>query len=312
MRLIFMGTPAFAVPTLETMPDMGHDIAAVFCQPDRPAGRGRSIAFSPVKQKAIEFGLPIYQPENLNTLQVVQTISNFKPEILVVVAYGLKLPKEILDIPKQGAINLHPSMLPKYRGAAPINHALINGDQMTGITSILMNEKMDAGDIVLQEEVRVHDNENAGELETRLALLGADLMARSMDVISGGNYPFKKQDEALVTFAPKLSPENGHINWNKTSLQIKNQILGVTPRPGAFSLFKEKRLEILKIDIEYQSSNIGGKPGTMISIDKNSGPIVKTGDGVAVLTGVKPQGKKEMSGSEFVRGYRPEAGDILL
>ncbi len=200
-----MGTPRFAVPTLEAIHHKGHDILAVFTQPDRPSGRGRSIAFSPVKQKALELGHSVHQPYTLKTNQSIQTVSSLEPEVLVVVAYGLKLPNDILNIPKYGAVNLHPSLLPKYRGAAPINHVLLNGEKTTGITSILMNNRMDAGDIILQEEVPINRDENAGELEMRLAKLGSDLIIRSLDVLKTGKSEFKKQDESLVTLAPKLS-----------------------------------------------------------------------------------------------------------
>jgi methionyl-tRNA formyltransferase len=311
MRLIFMGTPAFAVPTLEALYNKGHKIATVFCQPDRPSGRGRSMAFSPVKQKAIELGLSVKQPENLKLLQTVQTISNLEPEALVVVAYGLKLPYDVLTIPKHGAVNLHPSLLPRYRGAAPINHALINGDKITGISSILMNERMDAGDIILQEEVPIGPEENAGELEQKLAGLGSDLIARSLEALKVESCELKRQDESQVTYAPKLSSEDGHIVWSQTSLQVQNRMRGVTPKPGAFTLFKGKRLEILKTNIEYRISNIKAVPGKVIAVNKNSGPVVKTGDGEITLLQVKPQGKKEMTGGEFLRGYRMEAGEQL-
>jgi len=309
-----MGTPAFAVPTLEALHHKGHEILAVFAQPDRPAGRGRSIAFSPVKQRALELGLTVHQPETLKTIPTVQTISNLKPEVLVVVAYGLLLPRNILDIPKHGAVNLHPSLLPKYRGAAPINHALLHGDKVTGITSILMNSRMDAGDIILQETVAINDDESAGQLEERLSGLGADLITRSLEVMKVGRSEFRKQDEALVTFAPKLSPKDGHIDWRRKSLEIQNQVRGLTPKPGAFTMFKEKRLEVLETsaNTEYRSLNIESHPGQVVDVDKSKGPVISTGDGALVLLKVKPQGKKEMSGQEFLRGYRLEAGEKLI
>jgi len=308
-----MGTPGFAVPTLETLYQMGHQIAAVLCQPDRPAGRGRNVGFSPVKQKALALGLSIYQPETLKTTEIIQGISKLEPDALVVVAYGLKLPSDILNIPRYGAVNLHPSLLPKYRGAAPINHALINGDKVTGISAILMNDRMDAGDIVLQEEVPIRDDENAGELENRLAALGADLISRSLEDLMMGTSKLKKQDELMATSAPKLSPEDGHINWERTSREICNQIRGMTPRPGAFVMFKSKRLEIIKAGMETGNWKLetGMLPGQVAGINKNMGPAIMTGDGTLILTMVKPQGKKAMSGGEFIRGYKPEAGEML-
>jgi len=309
-----MGTPAFAVPTLEALHHKGHEILAVFAQPDRPAGRGRSIAFSPVKQRALELGLTVHQPETLKTIPTVQTISNLKPEVLVVVAYGLLLPRNILDIPKHGAVNLHPSLLPKYRGAAPINHALLHGDKVTGITSILMNSRMDAGDIILQEKLPVNEDENAGQLEQRASKLGADLILRSLEDLKMRRSEFRKQDESLVTFAPKLTSKDGHIDWRRKSLEIQNQVRGLTPKPGAFTMFKEKRLEILETsaNTEYRSLNIESHPGQVVDVDKSKGPVIRTGDGALVLLKVKPQGKKEMSGQEFLRGYRLDAGEKLI
>jgi len=308
-----MGTPAFAVPTLEALHHKGHEILAVFAQPDRPAGRGRGISFSSVKQKAMDLNLPICQPATLKDSSTVDHLSNLQPDVLVVVAYGLLLPQNILDIPKHGAVNLHPSLLPKYRGAAPINHALLHGDKVTGITSILMNSRMDAGDIILQEEVPVNEEENAGQLEQRLSQKGADLIVRSLGAMEGGRSAFIKQDESLVTFAPKLSPKDGHIDWTKSSADIRNLVRGLTPRPGAYTMFKEKRLEILEIlpNTEYRILNTEEVPGLVVSIDKNKGPVIRTGDGSLVLLKVKPQGKKEMSGQEFLRGYRLDAGEQL-
>ncbi len=313
MRVVFMGTPAFAVPTLEALHHKGHEILAVFAQPDRPAGRGRGIAFSPVKQKAVELDLPVCQPVTLKDTATVEHLSNLKPDVLVVVAYGLLLPQNILDIPEHGAVNLHPSLLPKYRGAAPINHALLNGDQVTGITSILMNSRMDAGDIILQEEVAVGEEENAGDLESRLSRLGADLMVRTLEALKVGGSDYRRQDEALVTFAPKLSPKDGHIDWKRKSTEIHNQVRGLTPKPGAFTMFKEKRLEILETsaNTEYRSLNIESHPGQVVDVDKSKGPVIRTGDGSLVLLKVKPQGKKEMGGQEFLRGYRLDAGEQL-
>ncbi|MBI4727794.1 methionyl-tRNA formyltransferase [candidate division TA06 bacterium] len=327
MRIVFIGTPAFAVPTLEAIHQKGHEILAVFAQPDRPSGRGRSIAFSPVKQRALELNLPVCQPATLKTLPThsgeghashtqggpIQTISNLKPDVLVVVAYGLLLPQNILDIPKHGAVNLHPSLLPKYRGAAPINYALLKGDKVTGITSVLMNSKMDAGDIILQEEAPIEADENAGELESRLAKLGADLIVRSLEVMKAGRPEFRKQDESLVTFAPKLSPADGQIDWKRTSAEIQNQVRGMTPKPGAFAMFKEKRLEILETRPENGKRKTENEslPGRIVSVGKDKGPVIKTGDGAVILLKVKPQGKKEMSGRAFVNGYRIAPGQSL-
>jgi methionyl-tRNA formyltransferase len=312
MRLIFMGTPGFAVPTLEALHRKGHEIAAVFCQPDRPSGRGRNVSFSPVKQRAMELNLPVCQPATLKDTATVERLTNLKPDVLVVVAYGLLLPQNILDIPKYGAVNLHPSLLPKYRGAAPINHALLHGDKVTGITSILMNSKMDAGDIILQEQVPIRDEEDAGQLDERLAGLGAELILKSLDVVGSGISGFTKQEGSLVTYAPKLTSDDGHIDWSASALDIQNQVRGMTPSPGAFAIFQGRRLEIIKASIGQEIPETEAAPGQVVQTIKNVGLAIKTGDGIIILLKVKPQGKREMTGGEFVRGYRPRTGEALL
>lgn len=308
-----MGTPQFAVPTLEALKTAGHEILAVCTQPDRPAGRSDKPMPSSIKGKALDYSCQIFQPENLKSPDLERTLREMSPDLLVVVAYGLKLPHRILNLPKYGAINLHPSLLPRYRGAAPINWAIINGETTTGVSTIYLSERMDAGDIILQEPVAILPGETAGELETRLSFLGADLMVRTGRLIDEGEAVRVEQNESMATNAPKLAPEDGRIIWNWPSERIRNLVRGVTPKPGAFTVFRGSRLELAKIEnikedriliTEYRIGQIVGSA-------KGKGPVVRTGDGAVALLAVKPAGKKLIPGTAFVNGYRPTTGEML-
>lgn len=306
MNLIFMGTTDFAVPALKALAGAGHCILAVYTQPDRPAGRGLRVTMSPVKAAALGLGLEVVQPERLTDGEELKRLEEMKPDLVAVVAYGLKLPPSFLSIPKLGAINLHPSLLPKYRGAAPINWALINGETETGITVIRMNSRMDAGDIVLQEVVTIDPEENAGELEARLSELGAGMMVKAMEAIASGKACFMSQKNTEATLAPKIKPEDCRIDWKQSGQRIINLVRGLTPRPGAFTLFRGRRLEIAKLQIVTESIkyNQDSRPGEIVGWERSLGPVVRCGDGFLVLIKMKPEGKREMSGEEFVRGCR--------
>ena len=313
MRIVFMGTPQFAVPTLEALKAAGHDIAAVCTQPDRPAGRSGTPLASPVKCRALDYACAIHQPEKLASSDIEQTLRGLSPELMVVVAYGLKLPRRMLDIPLHGVINLHPSLLPKYRGAAPINRAIINGDPVTGISTMYLADRMDAGDIILQERVSILPDETAGELEQRLSQLGAGLMVKTVELIAAGNPPRLPQDESQATIAPKLVSTDGMINWSWPSQRILNLVRGTTPRPGAYTQFRGQRLEISRVEA-YSGSpapDTEHPNGQILTLDKNLGPVIQTADGAVAITAVKPAGKKAMSGREFLNGYRLAAGERL-
>ncbi len=308
-----MGTTDFAVPTLEALSQAGHRIMAVYTQPDRPSGRGLKISEPPVKQAARKLGLEVRQPASLRNESEADHFGKMRPDLAAVVAYGLKLPASFLSTPRLGAINLHPSLLPRYRGAAPINWTLINGESKTGLTVIRMSDRMDAGDIILQQEAEIFSEDNAGSLESRLAAQGAGLMVRCLDLLDSGRVEAKKQDEALATAAPKLKPQDRVIDWNKTSRQVQNLVRGLTPKPGAQTRFRGKILEIAEVrEISpWGTADIGSEAGRLVGLDLEMGPLVRTADGLLALIRVRPEGKRLMSGSEFVRGYRPEIGERL-
>lgn len=310
MRLIFMGTSGFAVPTLEVLHRRGHQVAAVYTQPDRPAGRGLRTRPSPVKRLAQELGIAVVQPHSLKGQEVVESLGKLAPELTVVVAYGLLLPQAMLDVPRHGGINLHPSLLPKYRGAAPINWALINGETETGVATIRMTAKMDAGEVLEIEPVAIGPDEEAGQLEERLAILGAGLVARTIEKISQGSAAGTVQDESLASFAPKLKPDDCRICWSKSGVTIRNLVRGTTPHPGAFTFFRGKRLEVGRAGL--WSDAVGSdEPGTVADLVRDRGPAVRTVDGTLILQLVKPEGKRMMAGAEFIRGYRPAIGERL-
>jgi methionyl-tRNA formyltransferase len=306
-----MGTPQFAVPTLRLLCGSGQAPVAVFTQPDRPSGRGRRIAGPPVKELAQTLSIPVFQPLSLKGDEAIRVLSSLSPDLLVVVAYGLLLPRPILDIPSLGAVNLHPSLLPRYRGAAPVNWAVIHGEAETGVTTMLLNERMDAGDIIMQERTAIGDDETAGELEQRLALQGAELVLKTVAAMESGGFMTNKQDETLSSRAPKLQPSQGEIDWSKPAEQVRNLIRGLTPRPGAFTHHNGLRIEIIRSMVATApvTQNDGALHGQIVETVKNGGPVVLTGGGLLQLLTVKPQGKRSMAGAEFLRGYRVQRGD---
>lgn len=313
MNLVFMGTADFAAPTLRALAGAGHRMLAVYTQPDRPSGRGLRTSQSPVKRAARVLGLEVLQPESLKPAAEEERLRSLGPDLVVVVAYGLKLPPAFLKAPRHGCLNLHPSLLPKYRGAAPINWALIRGEAKTGISVIRMNERMDAGDIALQQEAEIYPDDDAGSLEARLAEKGADLMVRCLAETEEGRTAFIGQNEAMATLAPKLTPKDRAIDWNRTCRQVRNQVRGLTPRPGAQTRFRGKLLEVAGAR-EASGQALGvidTEPGMVIGSGSGTGFLVRVADGVLALTRVKPEGKRMMSGDEFARGYRPEAGEKL-
>jgi len=310
MQLVFMGTSGFALPTLEALRRTGHQVLAVYTQPDRPAGRGLKPRPSPVKRLAQELEIPVVQPQSLRGPAAAGELGQLAPELAVVVAYGLLLPQAVLDVPRQGCINLHPSLLPKYRGAAPINWALINGETETGAVTIRMSARMDAGEVLEMERVAIGPDEDAGLLEERLALLGADLVLRTVDKISQGRAAGTAQDESLASVAPKLKPDDCRIRWAASGSAIRNLVRGTTPRPGAFTLFRGRRLEVGRIEA-WSDGGHSHEPGAVAGLDHVKGPAVGTGDGTIILQLVKPEGKRMMTGAEFIRGYRPAVGERL-
>ena len=312
MNVIFMGTPKFAVPTLRTLIESHYVVKAVVTQPDRAKGRGRTVVAPPVKILAEQHGIPVLQPEKVRTNDFIQNLEEIAPDVIVVVAYGQILPVSILQIPRLGCINIHASLLPKYRGAAPINWAIIEGGNTTGITTMFMDKGMDTGDMLLQRKVSIERDETAGTLHDKLCLLGAELLLETLQQLEAGTLKRIPQDHEAATYAPMLKKEDGLINWEEPALVIDRKVRGLFPWPGAYSCFQGKMIKLLKIGIEDTPSELGNVlPGTVLKLDKNTGPLISTGEGCIRILQIQPQNKKPMRCSDFCRGYRLAVGDRL-
>ena len=308
MRLVFMGTPAFAVPSLKRLAASRHRIVAVVTNPDRPQGRGRKIAPPPVKSAALELGLEVWQPHSLQDPALVAQLDTLQADLFAVVAFSI-LPPPLLALPRCGAVNLHPSLLPAYRGAAPIIWAVIKGETQTGITTFQLNRRVDAGGILLQQRVAIGPDETAGQLDARLRQLGADLLVETVDQLEDGTLEPRPQDLQGVSRAPKLTREDGRLDWRQSASMVRNRIRGTQPVPGAFSQWAQGDLKIHQAQLCDGPAT--GAPGTVLEVDPNAGVVVATGEGALLLTQVQPAGKARMSGSAFARGYPLAVGDRL-
>ena len=311
MQLVFMGTAEFAVPTLEALVESEHNLSGVVTQPDRISGRGRKLTPPAVKKVALEHELSIYQPERVRDAAFIQILNQLNPEAIIIAAYGQILPKHVLDIPPYGCINIHPSLLPKYRGAAPIQRAIINGERTTGVTIMLMDEGEDTGDIILQKEVEIFNYDTAATLHDRLSQIAADLLLEVLTLAENGPLPHYPQDESEATYAPKLTKEDGLIDWNKSAVQIRNLVRGTLPWPGAYTYFGEgKLLKVLSSELT-EISMMEATPGTIYVTDEKE-IAVKTGEGAILLKTVQPANKQQMDTKGFINGYRIKTGDYLF
>ena len=319
MRILFMGTPDFAQKSLEALYNAGHEIIGVVTNPDRPKGRGMKMIATPVKELAMEKGIEVYQPEKVrNNEDFIEKIKILNPEVICVVAYGKILPKEILDIPEKGCINVHGSLLPKYRGAAPIQWAIINGDDITGVTTMYMDVGMDTGDMILKKETKIGDDETTGELWERLAILGAEALVETLDLIENGNVKREKQGDDF-SMAPMLNKNMSKIDWNKSAIEIKNLIRGLNPIMGTYSIIENKKIKFWKAKIinfdEYYKMN--GKKveenenGTILLADSKKGLFIKAKDGVIEIIEIQGENSKKMLVYDFLRGNYIEKGYIL-
>ncbi len=302
MKVLFMGTPEFASESLKALANSEYDICGVFTQPDKPKGRGYKLAFSPVKEFALENGLKVFQPSKLKTGEAFEIIKDLNPDIIVVVAYGKILPKEIIDFPKYGCVNVHGSLLPKYRGAAPIQWSVINGETKTGVTTMYMDEGLDTGDMLLKESVDVLPNETSGELYERLAKIGANLLIKTLNKIEDGTILPEKQNDDDFTYAPMLNKDMALIDWTKKAKKIHDLVRGLNPWPITYSYIGGKRLKIYKTEV---LDNYQGLPGEIV----NTSPlIVACGDNTALkILEVLYEGKKRMKSEDFLRGYKVES-----
>ena len=303
-----MGTPEPAKTCLEALINAREEVVAVITQPDRPKGRGLKLAPSAVKETAIHYNIPVFQPEKIKDKDAVDLIRGFKPDLIVIVAYGKILPKEIIDIPKLGTINVHASMLPKYRGAAPVQRALLNGDKFTGITIMKVTEELDAGDIILQESIPIYETDNTAILIEKLFKIGAQLLIKAVSQIKNGKAKYVKQDEKIISFAPTLKKEDGIIDWKKKAAEISDQIRAFNPWPIAYTYYKGKILRILKAE---QMAKEGCPEGKVLEIVKNKGFVVGACDGALLITEVQAESGRKMSAWEFIAGHKLNVGDVL-
>jgi methionyl-tRNA formyltransferase len=308
MRISFMGTPMFALPSLKALIATGHDICLVVTQPDRPAGRGRVPTPPPVKLAAQELELPLLQPEKVGEPAVISALQAAQPEAVVVVAYGQLLPKPILTLPPHGCLNLHASLLPKYRGAAPIPWAIINGDILTGVTIMQIEARMDSGPILMQRAEPIRSHDTTATLAERLAVLGAELLCQALDQVARKTARSIPQDERLATYAPKLLPADTRLDWTHDTRALGCLIRGLCPEPGAVTGFSGRRVKILEATVETVADS---PPGTVCAVDQKKGILVAAKSGGLWLTQVQPENRRAMAATEFARGYRVRPGDTF-
>ncbi len=307
MRVVFLGTPVFAVPTLEAIVRAGHTVIAVITQPDRPKGRGQELFASPVKQTAMRLGVPVYQPERIRRPEAQSHLSSLAPEIMVVVGYGQIIPQSVIDLAPRGIVNVHASLLPKYRGAAPIQWAIVNGETRTGVTTMQINAGLDTGDILLARETEIGPEETAIELGARLAPMGAELLVETLEGLARGVVEPRKQDDAQASLAPILKKEDGAIAWTEPAAAIHNRVRGLLPWPGAYTRFRGQRLHIWRARVAGERTTFA--PGRVVG---SSGFRVAASDGgVLELIEVQLEGRKRMTAEAFANGQRLNENDIL-
>ena len=307
MNIVFMGTPDFAVESLKEL-IKNHNVLAVISQPDKPKGRGKKLVNTPVKQFALDNGIEkIYQPEKIKDEEIIKQLESLNADLFVVVAYGQILSEKVLNIPKYGCINVHGSLLPKYRGAAPIQWSIINGEEKTGVTIMYMEKGLDSGDMILKEEVVIEKKETYKTLHDKMSIVGARALIKAIELIETGKVDAKKQDHSQATYAPMITKEMGHINWDNTSKDIINLIRGINPMPMAYTIYKD---EIFKVSEAEEVLGYDGKIGEIVSIEKE-GFVVKTKDTSVIIKEMQAKGGKRMKTSDYLRGHSIEKNIIL-
>lgn len=300
MKIVFMGTPDFSVPALEKIAGE-HQVAAVVTQQDRPKGRGHKMQYTPVKEKALELEIPVYQPQKVRDLEFVDILKDIQPDVIVVIAFGQILPKEILELPKYGCINVHASLLPKYRGAAPIQWAVIDGEKESGVTTMYMEEGLDTGDMLDQEVVTLDAKETGGSLFDKLAETGSELILKTLEKLENGTAKREKQDHSQSTYAGKITKALGEIDFHRSAVEIERLIRGLNPWPSAFTYLDGKTMKIW--DANVLPDEVREEPGTIVSADKH-GMKVATGQGYLNLKEIQIEGKKRMEAGAFLNGYQ--------
>lgn len=308
MKVVFMGTPDFAVPCLQKIIDEGHKVIGVVTQPDKPKGRGKKLSMPPVKELALKYHIPVYQPLKARDEEFVEILKNLNPDIIIVVAFGQILPKSILDIPKYGCVNVHASLLPRYRGAAPLNWVIINGEEKTGVTTMYMDEGLDTGDMILKSEIPLDDKITAGELHDKMMIDGANLLKETMDLIEKGEAPREKQNDDDTCYSPIMKKTLGNIDWSKSAKDIHNLVRGVNPWPSAYTTYNGNTMKVWETNV---LDNVSDKtPGTIISVDKD-GIKVSTGKGIINIKEIQMAGKKRVKVQEYIKGNNIDT-DIVL
>ena len=310
MNIVFMGTPDFAVESLKSLYEAGHNILAVVSQPDKPSGRGMKLVATPTKAYALEKGIKVYQPEKVrNNEEFINELKNLNPDVMVVVAYGKILPEAILEIPKYGCINVHGSLLPKYRGAAPIQWAIINGEPETGITTMYMDKGMDTGDMLLKATVQIEDDDTYGSLYEKLKTSGGELIVKTLEELQKGTLNREKQPENF-SIAPMIFKENCRIDWSKTAFEIRNLVRGVNPAPGAWTMLDDKVYKIWECE-EIEEPSFSKKCGTVLVAYRKEGLIISTGKGAIKVNVIQAPNSKKMNILDYLRGNSIEIGSVM-
>lgn len=306
MRIIFMGTPDFSVPTLESLVTSRHEVIAVVTQPDKPKGRGKEVQMTPVKETALQHGIPVYQPVRAREASFVEEMRSLAPDVMVVIAFGQILSKELLEVPRLGCVNIHASLLPKYRGAAPIQWAVINGDQETGITTMMMDVGMDTGDMLEKLVIPLAEKETGGSLFDRMSLLGGDLILSTLDKLEDGTLVRIPQNHEEATHVKKIEKSMGDIDWTMEAAAIERLIRGLNPWPSAYTRWNGRMLKIWEADVEADGQ--AGEAGEVL-VAAGSDLRVQTGSGILNIRSLQPEGKKRMDTAAFLRGYPVKAGE---
>jgi methionyl-tRNA formyltransferase len=307
LRVVFMGSPSFAVPSLEYLVLGGYEIAAVYTQPDRTGGRGRSLTTSPVKEAALALGLPVVQPESLKAPEALKQLADLKPDIIVVAAFGQLLPKAVLELPKLGCLNVHPSLLPKFRGASPVAAAILAGDEFTGVSIMLLDEGMDSGPVLARAQVPIADSDTTASLGAKLSLVGAGLLGEVMVGWIRGELKPQPQDESQASYCQPITKDEGEIDWRLSAIDIWRRVRAFYPWPGSFTRWRGRTLKI--IEAVPQAAPAKAKPGEVVTLDSGFG--IGTGDGILNILRVQLEGKQALSAAEFLRGQRDFIGAVL-
>lgn len=310
MKVIFMGTPDFSVGTLEALIEAGHEVALVVTQPDKPKGRGGKMQYTPVKEVAVAHNIPVYQPKRIREPECIEELRKYNADIMVVIAFGQILPKEILEMTPYGCVNVHASLLPSYRGAAPIQWAVINGEKVSGVTTMQMNEGLDTGDMLLKVEIPLDEKETGGSLHDKLAEAGARLCVETLDALKAGTVTPEKQGDSPTAYAKMLDKHMGKIDWKMSAKEIERLIRGLNPWPSAYTRWNENDKGMKIWEAEVAEGQTDKAAGTVVEVAKD-GFFVQTGDGLLKITALQIPGKKRIDAAAFLRGYQMETGTVL-